>query len=195
MEHIIRIYEKVLTELRRKTSPGKKYGIDKAWFSDTFLIYSKDDSDESFVLIEQASRLFFYKMINKSIPLRGALSIGSFYSHKKRNIFIGQALIDGYRYTEKQDWLGFVITPQSHERLKKKFLKREEEFYYRLTTVPMKGTRKTEKLFALSSRNELIRSQLLNALADMERRAKPRHKHKYRNTMDFIHDTPQFVRT
>jgi len=44
--------------------------------------------------------------------------VGELYTQKKKNIFLGRALIDAYEYGEKQNWLGFILTPKVYERLK-----------------------------------------------------------------------------
>ncbi len=81
------------------------------WFSDSFLLFSHDETLRSFVTIDRAARHFFQKIVCKGMPLRGALAFGEFYGEQHDSIYLGQALIEAYQYAENQDWIGFIITP------------------------------------------------------------------------------------
>jgi hypothetical protein len=91
--------------------------IEKTWFSDTFLLYSPDNTASSFVEIESTTRLFTYYLISAGIPVRGAMSCGDFYADKETNIFFGPAIIEAYHYGENQDWIGFVLTPSAVKQM------------------------------------------------------------------------------
>ena len=75
-------------------------------------------------------------LILKEIPVRGSLSIGDLYTLQRKNIFIGKALIDAYEYGEKQNWLGFILTPSVHAHLKGGSLELERRVYYRHVDDP-----------------------------------------------------------
>ena len=87
------------------------------WFSDTFLMFSENDSISDFAYIEQAARLFAVGLIHRKIPFRGAISCGNFYGDFISNIYFGEALIEAYKYGEIQDWIGFVLCPSAVSRL------------------------------------------------------------------------------
>lgn len=89
-----------------------------AWFSDTFIVYTDDDSTESFSAIDNISRCFFYFLITADIPVRGAISCDAFYADRENDLFFGEALIEAYEYGEAQDWIGFLLCPSAEERLK-----------------------------------------------------------------------------
>lgn len=93
--------------------------IEKTWFSDTFLLYTPDDSASSFCIIEAITRWFIYFLICDSVakPIRGAMSCDDFYADRYNNIFFGKALIEAYTYGENQDWIGFVLSPSAVKRL------------------------------------------------------------------------------
>ncbi|MGD0253937.1 MAG: hypothetical protein ABSC01_14725 [Verrucomicrobiota bacterium] len=86
-------------------------------FSDTFLLYTSDDSRASFQAITDVSRSFFDELVLAGIPVRGALAFGELYADETNNLFLGEALIDAYEYGEKFDWLGFVLHPSSLKRM------------------------------------------------------------------------------
>ncbi|MFB0524206.1 MAG: hypothetical protein ACETVZ_01615 [Phycisphaerae bacterium] len=89
------------------------------WASDTFVFYTPDDSGQSFKVISAAAIHFSCRMIRHSpsyMP-RGALGTGQFYADKQNNVFLGSALIDAYEYAEKQNWIGFVVTPNAEKKI------------------------------------------------------------------------------
>ncbi len=112
---IISFYETVIERLLKKYSFTSK--IEITWFSDTFLLYSPDNTKCSFFDIDYATRFFIYSLIEYSIPVRGAMSCGDLYADRKTNTFFGRALIEAYDYGDNQDWIGFVLTPSAVERL------------------------------------------------------------------------------
>jgi len=96
-----------LSEARRH---GQDFAnVECAWFSDTFLFWSTDDSRASCRAVAEASRWFFDGLIDSKVPLRGALAFGDFYGDKANGLFFGKALVDACHCGEKYDWLGFVL--------------------------------------------------------------------------------------
>lgn len=100
----------------RVTAWGNNVGY--AWFSDTFIIYTDDDSAKSFDAIDNISRHFLYSLIYGYIPVRGAISCDTFYADRENNLFFGKAFIEAHEYGEAQDWIGFLLCPSAEERLK-----------------------------------------------------------------------------
>jgi hypothetical protein len=110
-EHdLVEIFSEIsfcLSEARRH---GQDFAnVEFAWFSDTFLFWSTDDSRASFCAVAEASRWFFDELIDSKVPLRGALAFGDFYGDKANGLFFGKALVDSCQCGEKYDWLGFVL--------------------------------------------------------------------------------------
>jgi hypothetical protein len=141
---ILEEYHAALTEIR--TNPDI---IRSKWFSDTFLFYTPDDSPTSFGGIEAACESFFYRMIERYIPVRGCLTVGHFYVED--DVLVGPALIDAYRLAECQDWLGFVLSPDAVSRRKQYGIRRDS---YREYHVPVDHSRSTRTLetFIMSHR-------------------------------------------
>jgi hypothetical protein len=109
-------YQELLGELQRHG----KYWPDKiftTWFSDTFLFFTRDDSGVSFTHNSTTVTSFCQSVMSKSWPLQAAIGFGQLYADTSKNVFIGSGLIDAYRYTEKQNWIGLVVTPKANNRL------------------------------------------------------------------------------
>lgn len=111
IDTVLELYQTALSSLENPLRKRLRGAVRVAWFSDTFILYTNSGSRRDFALIEHASRLFFLELVRREIPVRGALTYGPLYANKKFSVFIGQGLIDAYRYGEGQDWLGFVLTP------------------------------------------------------------------------------------
>lgn len=106
-------YAAVLEEIRKKIDLRD---IKRAWFSDTFLFYQKDDESPYPLRIAGAAAQFFRSMLEKSIAMRGCLAHGEFYAGPEGELF-GPALIAAYEEAEAQDWLGFIIHPSAEKRM------------------------------------------------------------------------------
>ena len=189
IEYVLPIYEDVLKIITQKAGPKEQYGISYTWFSDTFVIHSKADSEQEFALIEQASRLFFQKLILKQIPVRGALSVGNLYTQKRKNIILGEALIEAYEYGEKQNWLGFLLTPSVFRHLQNSSLHLERRLHYRHVNKPGVITHPhPQNVYAFAFNNGTIngRNPYLDAILAMKHKAGIDYETKYQNTEDFI---------
>ncbi len=180
--------------------------IGHAWFSDTFLFYIPiDENGHAATVIESLATGFFCGCIWKRFALRGALSAGGFYSEPEYNIYVGPALIDAYEYTEKQHWIGFVISPSARSELQKINLCPPDRGKYAEYDVPIKTKEKnvksevvlkieTEKLFSFKMQKYM---QVKDSVREMQREAEAKLckreydtvKAIYENTLKFIKDT------
>jgi hypothetical protein len=102
---------------RAKEEVDDEPTVEWAWFSDTVLFYSTDDSHASCCAVTNVSEFFFDEMLVEMVPSRGALAFGEFYADRTRNIFFGEALVDAYKYAETFNWLGFVLHPSALRRM------------------------------------------------------------------------------
>lgn len=189
IEHVLPIYEDVLTAIKQKAEPKSVYGISYSWFSDTFIIFSKGDSEKEFAFIEQASRLFFQKLILSGIPVRGSLTVGPLYTQQKKNIFLGEALIDAHEYGEKQNWLGFLLTPSVYHHLENSSLHLERRAHYRPVSIPGVITHPNPiNVYAFAFNNGQVNgvNPYLKAIESMKVKAGNEYKEKYENTEKFI---------
>ena len=186
---VLPIYEKALAAIEEKANPKRSKGLSYSWFSDTFIIFTRGSSLQEFGLIEQASRLFFQKLILNKIAVRGALSYGDLYTQQEKNIFLGEALMDAYEYGEKQNWLNFVVAPSAYKALEKLNFPMEERAHYRLVekngviTHPEKAN-----VFAYAFNNGTVNNEnpFLGALYSMRAKAPKSVHKKYDNTIQFI---------
>jgi hypothetical protein len=168
---------------------SKDFGnVQVAWFSDTVLFYSADDSQAAFSSVSAASRSFFDELLLSEFPVRGALAFGELYPDKEQGVFIGKALVDAHKYGEKFDWIGFVLHPTAVDKMLT--YQSVSQGTYKSWDAPLRP--QTERVFAyLFGGSHCIRpvegsNPYLAAIEAMSARACERHKSKYTNTTAFL---------
>jgi CRISPR/Cas system-associated protein Cas5 (RAMP superfamily) len=77
-------------------------------FSDSIVIFSKNDSIENFRYFLLATRWLFTGAFNKQIPIKGAMAHGEISLNKTEQIYFGQPIIDAYLMEEDVNYMGVV---------------------------------------------------------------------------------------
>lgn len=77
-------------------------------FSDSIVIFSKNDSFENFEYFLIALRAIFSNSIRANIALKGGFAHGEISLNKTEQIYFGQAIIDAYLMEEDVNYLGVV---------------------------------------------------------------------------------------
>lgn len=178
LDEIIKRCDRISDELDKK--------VDYAWFSDSFILFTEDDTSASFSSLETALWEVIQKMMFRKHMLRAALSVGEFYANKERNTYIGPALIDAYEYAEKLEFIGQVMTPKAHDKLSGPGYG-INTFKYSEYQVPIKSeVVKEEKLFTrnIYSLKRYVTEKQQSAKNDEDYEEKT--KVIYENTLKFI---------
>lgn len=189
IDEIIPTYEEVIYEIEALAGDRAHLPLSYSWFSDTFILFSRHGTDKEFAAIEQAGRLFFQKLILKDIPVRGALTYGRLYSLVAKNIFVGPALIDAYKYGEAQDWIGFILTPAVYRRCRHTILDLDRRLNYRpLQTTDVLRGMSPEHVYAcvLNHPRADGPNLYLQHLRKMRDLAEPTYRKKYERTEQFV---------
>lgn len=187
IDDVLEAYEKALEALEEKVAIHKGSGVSHTWFSDTFLIFSQGKSEEEFKIVEQITRLFFQQLIYNKIPVRGAITYGGFYSQKRKNLFVGPALVDSYQYGEDQKWVGLIITPSAVKQLDDLSA---SELYKSYFPIPSTVMRKKHSPIIRGykfqhGRINRARNGLVDCLKEMMNVAPEDIKHKYQLAIEF----------
>jgi hypothetical protein len=160
-------------------------------FSDTFIIYSSDDSDAAFAYIEQAAREIVNLNLKHGIPLRGALSCGALYIVEEDNICIGIPVIEAYEQAENQNWIGLILCNSAVQRLKDFNLSPSKMLNYRRWQIPknkkMHGKNALHAYLIGASSPSKGKNDFLETLQQLMLQAETKKdKNKYRNTIEFL---------
>lgn len=192
IEDVLSIYGEALNHMCDACKFGQdKIGLNKAWFSDTFIIYSRSDSLEDFKYLEQAARIFFEILIIKEIPVRGCISHGELYAQAEQNIFVGPALIEAYKYGEALNWIGFCLAPSVEKKLKNDFPLDQWPFYRKVTDKDILNKVADECLYVYAfafnnAKTNNDENLYLSPLLSMKRNASPEAAQKYENSLAFL---------
>jgi len=203
-------YEKILKEVEAKVHPWQDK-LTATWASDSYLFFSFNDTIESFCCIYLLSQRFFNALILKHIPVRGTLTSGCLYADDNRRIYVGPGLIDAYEYSEKQNWIGLVLTPSVKQALKgtdfSDYLDEARDLIK--YDVPIKKKKningvmqpelaserlyvyKFSSFFGLSDAEKIIRTMYQIAKNKFGKDQKCSYEDKYENTLKFIEHLKQ----
>lgn len=188
--NVFSAYSRCLEELNNEIN--YKDLTNYTWFSDTFILYTRDDSSESFLSLEQKVRWFVFFLISYGVPLRGSISFGDFYADDNYRIYFGKGLIEAYRYGENQDWIGMILSPSTVEKLKDYGLNANELMNYVVWEIPFKSNFKPTypKLpaYRIGEHSKYNNKNVcLEKLTYLANRIKDKNvKRKYERTIDFI---------
>lgn len=82
-----------------------------AQFSDSIVLFSTDNSQESLLAISNVAIQIMASAVmrDKPIPLKGALAEGNITCDPPKQLFFGQALIDAYLLEENVQYYGIVV--------------------------------------------------------------------------------------
>lgn len=116
VDNLFSIYEECLTVAVTNAEPVENIAV--AWVSDSFLFYSDDDSRKAFHAINRVACFFFDELIDRQLPVRGALACDEFYADKLNNVYLGKAFAQAYRCAENSNWLGFVLAKSAEDKMK-----------------------------------------------------------------------------
>lgn len=86
-----------------KVGNGEIYTVS---FSDSIVLFSKNDDHENFIFFLVAVRWFFAKAIDNKIPMKGGIACGEISLNKSEQIYFGQAIIDAYLIEEDVNYFG-----------------------------------------------------------------------------------------
>ena len=78
-------------------------------FSDSIILISNDESEESCLALLIYSLRTLQTLIYHSFPVRGAITFGEMYVDAGKSLFLGKALTHAYELEQRQNWIGLVI--------------------------------------------------------------------------------------
>lgn len=96
-------------------------------FSDSIVLFSKNESIENFYYFLSAVRWLFARTIVAGIPLKGGIAFGEVSLNKAEQIYFGQAIIDAYFMEEDVNYMGVVANYSIDKYLKDNEKKLEKD--------------------------------------------------------------------
>lgn len=91
-----------------------------AWFSDTVLLYTKDDTDKSIQeLLAAVAWLLFETMMQGITRIRAGLAYGEVFIDPDNSLYVGRPIVEAYRLEQEQQWAGAALAKSAEERIPK----------------------------------------------------------------------------
>lgn len=121
-----------------------------AWFSDTILLYTKNDKDEAIrSLMSVLSELIFFMMMRQT-RLRAGVAYGLAHIDPENALYVGQPIVDAARLEQDQQWAGGALHESACDRLRRAAGDDPSmDWWVVLYDVPLKG-RRTLHTFAVN---------------------------------------------
>jgi hypothetical protein len=150
-------------------------------------MFCPDDTAKSYAIIQQAAKHFIEECLYSSIPIRGAVSVGTFVRSNDNRALMGRAFIDAHVYGDDQDWLGLLLTPDAIAKARSYGLEPTRHDFVSSPEIPMRKCR-SENVLAYRFQNGTANysSPLLTPLENMKQKAGAGHSDKYKRTIEFI---------
>jgi hypothetical protein len=82
------------------------------FFSDTIMMFSQDDSLESFFAICHFSNTIFRLFLSHRLALRGGIALGEVVLNPEQGLFVGPAIVTAHELEGSIDALGVCISPE-----------------------------------------------------------------------------------
>lgn len=93
--------------------------VGAAWFSDTILLYTKQDADEAIrSLLSILSSLIFF-MMGRHTRLRAGVAYGEAFIDVSNAMFVGQPIVDAARLEKQQQWSGGALHESACQRVRR----------------------------------------------------------------------------
>lgn len=110
-----------------------------AWFSDTLLIYAKDDEDISCRNVLETVGWLLFSTMQTHTRLRCGISYGELYAEPENELFIGLAIVEAYELEKAQEWAGAALSESAARRIpERKTNGQRYQWWVCNYTVPLK---------------------------------------------------------
>ncbi|WP_407403691.1 hypothetical protein [Chryseobacterium sp.] len=136
---ISNLRKEINPQITEKDFSNDKYKpIELITFSDSIIIFSKNDSIETFKVFIESLNWIFARIIEIEIPVKGAFAHGEVSVDIEKQIFFGQALIDSFQLQEDVDYFGAVAHNSIDRYIYENEIKDVEEQLFEIIT-PLKS--------------------------------------------------------
>ena len=88
-----------------------------AWFSDTVLIYGKDNHEDSRRAVLETVGWLLFESVRTRTRMRAGVAYGDFHADPENELFVGPAIVDAYELEQAQEWMGGALTPSAAEQV------------------------------------------------------------------------------
>ena len=94
---------------------NSKVGL--VWFSDTILLFTREDTDESLQELLQTVEWLLFETMHYTTRMRAGIAYGDAFIDPINSMYVGVPIIDAYRFEQKQQWSGAALTKSASDRV------------------------------------------------------------------------------
>lgn len=105
-------YLSVIKETVDKINPKIKYVV----FSDSIVVVSPEDNDSDLTDLVEVMGIISYRfLVEQNLPIKGCITSGkvTYKAVGKDVVIAGSPIVEAYRYEQKMDWVGGMISPNT----------------------------------------------------------------------------------
>jgi hypothetical protein len=106
-------------------------------FSDSVVLFSKNDTIDNFILFLISARFLFYSFLKRNFLVKGGMAYGEISLDKENQLYFGQPIIDAFLLEEEVNYIG-VVAHNSIDMFKQ-CIKANHKFYPLLTQLIFEG--------------------------------------------------------
>jgi hypothetical protein len=107
-----------LTDVTDIASLKQRTGLGFEWFSDSIVLYTKDDAPASkTALVATANWLVFEAIFHAGVRLRFGIDFGELHVDENAGHLLGSALVGAHELERQQRWTGGAFTPRAAAQL------------------------------------------------------------------------------
>jgi len=137
----IQVNESVLHDTLGKQSVKELFvgsGIHIVKFSDSIILFSENNSVESFIYFLISARFVFASVLKKDFLVKGGMAYGDVSLDRDKQLYFGQPIIDAYSLQKEVDYIG-VVAHNSIDGFKQQEIDKTNKFYPVLNQLLFEG--------------------------------------------------------
>jgi hypothetical protein len=96
---------------------NKNSRIGLAWFSDTILLFTREDTNESLQELLQTVEWLLFETMLYTPRMRAGIAYGDAFIDPKNAMYVGVPIIDAYELEQQQRWSGAALTKYASDRI------------------------------------------------------------------------------
>jgi hypothetical protein len=129
--------------------------LDLAWYSDSILLYTRDDTEECLGrLLSAIGWLLFFTTFSSGTHFRCGIAYGEMYIDPKESVYVGKPLIEAHNLEKSQVWSGGALTSTARDRVPRSWVEYPCDYFLVNYAVPCKAVTNSDKL--LIERREMF---------------------------------------
>lgn len=95
----------------------KNSRIGLAWFSDTILLFTREDTNESLQELLQTVEWLLFETMLYTTRMRAGIAYGDAFIDPKNAMYVGVPIIEAHQLEQQQQWSGAALTKSASDRI------------------------------------------------------------------------------